>query len=191
MVATYSRTILIAHGSERGTCPVDAGGAVVVGRVHARSPPRPQLSPCLAAPSRRSLCPSPAASASTSARPTSSAPPARLSAPFPLLPSQSQPSLPLGPPEDLLRLRSPSCRPQPCGRAYSATALRLPSPCAQPLLLGLLSCAAPSSLCTRGRLHAHVRPGRWVHTVHAYRPNRALNGAHRTERTLPTDTMGC
>ena len=45
---TYSRTILIAHGSERGTCPVDAGGAVVVGRVqqpHARSTPRPQLSP--------------------------------------------------------------------------------------------------------------------------------------------------
>ena len=52
----------------------------------------------------------------------------------------------------------------PCGRACSATALRLPSPCAQPLLLGLLSCAAPSSLCTRGRLHAHVRPGRCLGT---------------------------
>ena len=31
------------------------------------------------------------------------------------------------------------------------------------------------------------RADAWIHTVHAYRPDRALNGAHRTERTLPTD----
>ena len=119
--------------------PLTSGPVLDEASVHPQQPrPRPQLDP----------------------------PPAHLQPdfPHPSLSDRLRVSLPLGPPEDLLRLRSPSCRPQPCGRACSATALRLPSRCAQPLLLGLLSCAAPSSLCTRGRLHAHVRPGRCLGT---------------------------
>ena len=138
---TYSRTILIAHGSERGTCPVDAGGAVVVSRVQqprakCTAPPAFPLTsgPVLDEASVHPQQPRP--------RPQLDPPPAHLQPDFPH-PSPSdrvRVSLPLGPPEDLLRLRSPSCRPHAlrsrllCHRLAPAIAMR-PTTSAWPAFL--------------------------------------------------------
>lgn len=181
---TYSRTILIAHGSERGTCPVDAGGAVVVSRVQqprakCTAPPAFPLTsgPVLDEASVHPQQPRP--------RPQLDPPPAHLQPDFPH-PSPSdrvRVSLPLGPPEDLLRLRSPSCRPHAlrsrllCHRLAPAIAMR-PTTSAWPAFLRrsifpLYAWPSPRS-CTTGPMLG-------------YRPDRALNGAHRSERTLPAD----